>query len=104
LIRVSVMYPNKIGAKFDHAYYAQKHMKMVTKKLTPMGLVKVEIDKGIGGMPPGSQPPYLAVGYLIFNSIEEMQKALAQASEELNSDIPNFTNVQPQIQICEITM
>ena len=26
MIKVSVMYPNKPGARFDHAYYLQKHM------------------------------------------------------------------------------
>ncbi len=27
MIKVSVMYPNTPGARFDHAYYRDKHMK-----------------------------------------------------------------------------
>jgi uncharacterized protein (TIGR02118 family) len=104
MIRVSVLYPNKPGAKFDYAYYEKKHIKMVSEKLGPMGLVKVEIDKGISGMPPGSQPPYLTVGYLVFNSMKDLQKAFVPLGGELHDDIPNFTNVEPQIQINEIIM
>jgi uncharacterized protein (TIGR02118 family) len=104
LIRVAVMYPNKTGATFDDAYYANKHMKLVVKKLKPLGLVKVEIDKGVSGMPPGSKPPYLTVGYLIFNTMEELQKSNSLITGELANDIPNFTNVQPLVQISETTM
>ena len=31
MIKVSVFYPNQPGAKFDHAYYAEKHMPMVAE-------------------------------------------------------------------------
>ncbi len=33
MIKVSVMYPNKEGARFDHAYYRDKHMPMVKAKM-----------------------------------------------------------------------
>ena len=102
MIRVSVFYPNKEGAKFDHDYYAKKHIAMVTKKFGPL-LVRAEADKCLSGMAPGSQPPYVAVGYLIFNSIGDMQKAFAQMGD-IAADMPNFTNVQPQIQISECTV
>ena len=34
MIKVSVMYPNKPGARFDHAYYRDKHMPLL-KALSP---------------------------------------------------------------------
>ncbi len=102
MIRVTVLYANKPEGKFDHAYYANKHMKMVNEKLRPMGLVKTEIDKGIGGVSAGSPPPYVALGYLVFNSVEDFQKAFAAHGEEIMGDIPNYTNIEPQIQISEI--
>jgi hypothetical protein len=31
MIKVSVTYPNKPGARFDHTYYRDKHMPLVKK-------------------------------------------------------------------------
>ena len=102
MIRVTVLYPNKLGGKFDHAYYAERHMKLVNEKLGPMGLVKTEIDMGVAGVPPGSSAPYVALGHLIFNSIEDFQKGFAAHGEELGSDRSNYTDIEPQVQISEI--
>ncbi len=102
MIRVTVLYPNKPDAKFNHDYYANQHVKMVNEKLTPMGLVKGEIDKGIGGIPAGSPPPYVVLGHMIFNSIEDFQKAFGAHGDEITADVPNYTNIEPQIQISEI--
>jgi uncharacterized protein (TIGR02118 family) len=102
MIRVAVLYPNKPGAKFDYTYYAKKHMKLVQEKLRQMGLVKIEIDKGISGMPSGTPSPYITVGYLVFSSMDDLQKASVPIGGELHDDIPNFTNVEPQVQVSEI--
>jgi len=102
MIRVTVLYPNKPEGKFDHNYYANQHMKMVNERLGPMGLVKSEIDKGVGGVLGGSPPPYVALGYLVFNSIEDFQKAFAAHGGEILSDLPNYTDIESQIQISEI--
>jgi len=102
MIRVAVLYANKPEGKFDHAYYANHHVKMVVEKFGPMGLVRGEIDKGISGASPGAPPPYVCVGYLVFNSIEDFQKAWATHSEQIMADIPNYTNIEPQLQISEI--
>ncbi len=104
MIRVAVLYPNKPGAKFDYKYYAKKHMKLVQEKLHKMGLVKIEIDKGINKSPLGASSPYITVGYLIFNSINDLKKASVPMGGELHDDIPNFTNVDPLIQVSEIIM
>ena len=104
MIRVTILYPNKPGGKFDHDYYANQHMKMVKEKLEPMGLIKSEVDKGIGGGAPGSPPPYVAVAYLIFNSVDDFQKALGAHSKAFQADRPNYTDIEAQIQISEISM
>ena len=58
MIRVTALYPNKPDANFDFDYYLNKHAKMFVEKLAPFGFVKAEIDRGIGGIQPGS-PPYV---------------------------------------------
>jgi uncharacterized protein (TIGR02118 family) len=94
MIRVSVLYPQ--GAKFDFNYYVNKHMRLVHKLLDSYGLVKTEVDKGIGTV------PFVAAGHLVFFSIENMQKALQDHDAELGADLVNFTDVKPQFQISEI--
>jgi uncharacterized protein (TIGR02118 family) len=94
MIRVSVLYPQ--GGKFDFNYYVNQHMKLVHKLLDPFGLVKSEVDKSVG------PAPFMAVGHLIFNTIEDMQKGLQAHDPELAADIVNFTDVKPQFQVSEI--
>ena len=55
VIKVSVLYPQKAGAKFDMDYYCKKHIPMVQQKLGA-ACKKVEIDQGIGGGAPGALP------------------------------------------------
>ena len=33
MIKVSVMYPNTPGCRFDHAYYANNHTPLVKRKM-----------------------------------------------------------------------
>ncbi len=101
MIRVSVCHPNQPGVKFDFDYYVNKHFAMVSKKLKPLGLVRHEADRGLGSAQPGAQAPFVAVGYMYFNSMQDLQKCMASAGEMM-ADVPNFTNVQPQVQISEI--
>ena len=75
---------------------------MMVEKPGPMGLVKGEIDKGIGGATAGSPPPYVAMGHMVFNSIDDFQKAFAVHGNEIMADVPNYTNIEPQIQISEM--
>ena len=102
MIRVTVSYTNKPGGKFDFDYYINKHMKLVKEKFGPMGLVKTEVDKGLAGGAPGAPAPYVAIGHMVFNSIEDFLKADQVHSKELGADVPNFTNIEPQFQISEI--
>ncbi len=102
MIRVSVMYPNSPGARFDMAYYTSKHMPMVQKKVTTCKGIAAE--KGVAGGAPGSQPTYIATGYLLFDSVEAFQSGFGPHANEILSDIPNYTNTQPVIQISEITL
>ena len=44
----------------------------------------------------------MAIGHLVFNTIEEMQKGLQAHDPELAADLVNFSDVKPQFQISEI--
>lgn len=101
MIRASAMYPNE-GGKFDMDYYLNKHIPLIHKLLDSFGLVRTEVDKGIGTAEPGAPAPFLVVGHLIFQSIEEMQKGLQAHDPELVADASNYTDIRPQFQISEI--
>ena len=103
MIRVSVYYPNNSGARFDHDYYANKHMPMVLEKLGAL-VVRGEVDKGIGGAAPDAPATYVAVGHLIFNSLEDFQQGFGSHGDEIMGDIPNYTDIEPIIQVSEITV
>ncbi|MBW1801425.1 MAG: EthD family reductase [Deltaproteobacteria bacterium] len=101
MIRVSVMYPND-GSKFNMDYYINKHIALCHKLLDPYGLVRTEVDKGIGTAEPGAPAPYVAVAHLIFNSMEDMQKGLEAHDPDLSADVPNYTEIKPRFQISEM--
>jgi len=101
MIMVSVMYPNNEGSTFDMTYYCQTHIPMVRQRLGA-ALKDVAVEQGIGGEEPGSPAPYLALCHLLFESVEAFQNSFAPHAQEFGADIPNYTNVQPTIQISEV--
>jgi uncharacterized protein (TIGR02118 family) len=98
MIKVSVMYPNGSGAKFDMNYYLTSHMPMVQKKLAA-ALKGTAIEEGLGGIPPGTPAPFLAACHLLFDSVEDFSAAFNAHAGAILADIPNYTNTQPTIQI-----
>ena len=102
-IKVSVMYPDGPGKTFDMDYYTSKHFPMV-KSLMGDAILSTEIDKGIAGGAPGTSATYQAVGYMYFESMESFQKAMAPNGAQIMGDVPNYTNIEPVIQISEVVL
>lgn len=99
MIRVTVLFPKTTDSHFDMDYYVSKHVPMTTAKLQSLGFnVKAEVDQGLGTLT-GEPAPYTAIGHLLFENMEDLQKGLTTHGPEIMADIPNFTNVQPQIQV-----
>jgi len=103
MVKVSVFYPNTTGATFDMAYYLNRHMPMVGQKLGD-ALKGMAVEHGLGGGQPGTPPTYLAMGHLLFDSVEAFQRAWAPHAEAIVGDVPNYTNTQPTIQISEVKL
>ena len=102
MIKVSVLYPNESGKSFDMDDFTNKHMPMVHRLLDSVGLVRTEVGKGIATVEPGAPAPLVASADLYFNSLEDLQRALGAHGGEVMGDIPNYSQVQPQVQIAEI--
>jgi uncharacterized protein (TIGR02118 family) len=103
MIKVSVFYPASTGAKFDMDYYCTSHMPMVKDKLGA-ACKGVAVEQGVGGGAPGAPATYVAMGHLYFDSTAAFQEAFGKHAEEIMKDIPNYTNVQPVIQISDVKM
>jgi len=103
MIKVSVLYPNGPGNKFDHDYYSRVHMPMVQRRLGAP-LQRIGVERGVSGGEPGSAPPFLASGHLYFESVEVFQRAFAPHAGPIMADIPNYTNATPVIQISEVVL
>ncbi len=101
MVKVTIMYPSGDGNTFDMDYYKDKHMPMVAD-LLGKAMKSYAIDKGIAGRTPQEPVPYMAIGYLYFDKIEDYQTAFGPVAQKILSDIPNYTNVQPVLQISEI--
>lgn len=101
MIKVTILYPNGDGKTFDMDYYSNKHMPML-ESLFGDSLKKLEIDKGISGRTPSDPIPYLAIGYLYFDNLAAYQNSFGPNAEKIREDIPNYTNIQPIVQISEV--
>jgi uncharacterized protein (TIGR02118 family) len=101
MIKFSIFYPNEEGKKFDMDYYINSHIPMVLEKLG--GAVKGgTVDQGLAGAEPGSPATYVAMGHILFDSVEEFQKAIGPHMEAIMADIPNYTDILPNVQISEV--
>ena len=98
MIVISVCYPKTTSSTFNYDYYLQTHTPLLKTRLTGLGLEKVELLRNIATLD-GSTPTFELIALLTFTSIEHMQSAMAAHGAEIVDDIPNFTNVQPIIQI-----
>jgi len=101
MVKVTIMYPNGEGHNFDMDYYTDKHMPMVAELLGD-AMKKYAIDKGVGGRTPEDAVPYLAIGYLYFDKLEDYLNAFGPVAEQILNDIPNYTNIQPVVQVSEV--
>lgn len=101
MIKVSVLYANEPGRKFDMDYYCGKHVPMVRQKLGA-ACTRVAVEQGIAGATPEARPAYIAMGHLYFASVEAFQAAFAPHASEIMADVANYTDIQPLLQISEV--
>ena len=101
MIKVTVMYPNIEGKKFDMDYYCGKHIPMVRQVLGP-ACKGASVDAGLGGPEPGTPATYVAIGHLLFDSVSAFQAAFEPNADKILGDIPNYTDLQPAIQVSEM--
>lgn len=103
MIKVSVMYPNTPGARFDHAYYRDVHMPLVKSRMGDH-CQYYTVDRGLCGDTPDAPPTYVAMCHLYCSSVEAFDAGFAPHAEEILGDIPNYTDLAPVLQISEVVV
>jgi uncharacterized protein (TIGR02118 family) len=98
MIKVSVMYPNKPGARFDHEYYREKHMPMVKARMGD-ACKYYTVDRGVSGATPGSEATYIGMCHIFCDTVQAFQDGFGPHAKEIMGDIPNYTDISPVIQI-----
>ena len=90
MIRIMVLYPRGEGTHFNSDYWLNTHMPMLNDKWPK--LKKWEADIA------APDSPYYAVAHIFFDSMDDMQGAMASPETgEVLGDIPNYTNTSPII-------
>ncbi|MBW8310737.1 MAG: EthD family reductase [Rhizobium sp.] len=103
MVKISILYPNNPGSRFDFGYYTEKHMPRSIQLLgAHAGFKGVSVERGVGGAAPGSAPAYVAMCHFHFSSADEFLEAFMPNAPELQGDIPNYTDIQPIIQINDV--
>ncbi len=101
MTKVSVFYPNGESKKFDMDYYCNTHLKLV-RSLLGDALKGATAERGIGGPTPGSEATYVAMGNMYFDSVEDFGNAFGPNAEIIMGNLPNFTNIEPVVQVSEV--
>ena len=103
MIKVSVMYPNTPGARFNHEYYRNTHMPLVKSRMGA-NCKYYTVDKGLGGGAPGSAATYVGMCHIYCDSVDAFQAGFGPHAKEIMADIPNYTDVAPIVQISEVVV
>lgn len=101
MIRVSVLYPSGSGKRFDFDYYANQHMDMVRERLQEFGLVGIEVNRCLAGGD-GSSPAFVCIGHVLMRNLDDFLEGMDAHSAEIFADVPNYTDIEPQVVISEI--
>jgi uncharacterized protein (TIGR02118 family) len=99
MFRVVILYPKSSDTRFDLDYYQKHHIPLVREIFKGSSLVKIEVDEGLANAFPDQSVPFVSISYFHFENIEDFQLRMAQRGGEIIGDMPNYTNVQPMIQI-----
>ncbi len=103
MTKVSILYPNRDGSRFDFDYYVQTHMPRSIQLLSSHpGFRGVSVERGAGGSVPGSSAAFVAMCHFAFDSPEAFLAAFLPHAAELQADMAHYTDIEPVIQFNEV--
>ena len=103
MIKVTVMYANPPGARFNHDYYRDKHMPLVKARMGER-CKYYTVDKGMAGGAPDAPAPYVAMCHIFCDSIDAFQEGFGPHAQGIMADIANYTDLSPVVQVSEVVV
>ena len=98
-ISLQVLYPIKEDTNFNYEYYLNDHNSKI-KEAWEEHVKEMFVTKGNSGGP-DTPPAYYAIYTFLFETQSDFDSAMSKLPPLLE-DIPNYTNVEPQILIGEV--
>jgi uncharacterized protein (TIGR02118 family) len=102
MIKVSILYPNNPNSRFDAGYYVNVHMPLAMKLLVS-AVKTVSVEIGVSGVTADHPPPFRAVTAFTCDSVRAFSEAFLPAAAQLQDDLPNYTDIEPIIQVSKVS-
>ena len=102
-----IIYPRTADSWFDFEHYFAVHLPLALKAIKPYAKVlKVEVDKGEGGMQGAEDMAYHCICSVYFEGSEGPEGfrrlfATPKDGQAVAEDIPNYTNAAVEFQFSE---
>ena len=96
----SVAYPITEGRRFDLEYFAKRHVPMFARFLG-QNCERFEVHRPLA-QPGAPAPRFVGSAYFWVRSGEEFGATLEQYGQEIYTDIPKFTDIDPVRQWSEV--
>lgn len=93
----TLLFPNKVGARFDFDYYLNQQLPLVRQWWGD----DVRVHRGISTSD-GSSVPYLCQVHIRIESIEGFLEKMARSGPRLGDELSRYTNIEPILQFEEI--
>lgn len=94
MISVHIMYPKTDDSTFDMDYYTSTHMPMLADALG-------DACTGWGASTVASGP-WAAIGWATVTSMDAFNAGMKEHGGKIMGDVPNYTNVAPEMVIGEV--
>lgn len=101
MLRVSALYPNHDGSRFDGDYYVHRHQPFARQLLGPHGLIDIRVTLGMAALD-GGPPLFWSISEMIFDSRAAFDAAMTACGAALFADAPHYTDITPLLQISEL--
>jgi len=62
------------------------------------------VEQGVAGGQPGAPIAYTVIAHLSFDSVDAFQGSFGPNAPQILGDVPNYTDIQPIVQISEVKM
>lgn len=100
-VRISILYPNEQGARFDFEHYTQNHMPRAIELSVPHAdFEAVSAKRGVRAIESRVQHRVISTRLMChfkFASVNAFLEAFLPNADELQGDIPNYTNIKKTV-------